>query len=337
MTSKQTELLNNIDAYLEAEADILTGTHTMKKSQKKHKEYKDHVGKGGAKLTQLRRKIPNPYFPNILDPDFNVKLAQHEFFRRYTQPTNEEKIKQLYEENETNRQMHENETNPTYGTFLLTPSQKFLKTFISPYSPFRGLFVIHGTGVGKTCTAISIAEQLKSEGRKIIVIRPDEIERSIFEIQTVRDGLPDKQCTTDTYVADKNLRQYVTGCMSGNADACDQLESKVSKTVKKYYIFNGAQKWANDVKLEIEQQTKNLVGSEKDAKIKRLISRKFDNAVIIIDEAHQLRNTTKGQDKVVPPVLNMVLRLANNIRLIMLSATPIFDVPDNIVSLLNFF
>ena len=38
--------------------------------------------------------------------------------------------------------------------FNLTNSQKFLKTFMSPYTPYNSLLVYHGTGVGKTCTSI---------------------------------------------------------------------------------------------------------------------------------------------------------------------------------------
>ena len=52
-------------------------------------------------------------------------------------------------------------SDPMENIFKLTPSQKFLRNFMSPYTPYRGLFVIHGTGVGKTCTGLTIAEQLK--------------------------------------------------------------------------------------------------------------------------------------------------------------------------------
>lgn len=48
-----------------------------------------------------------------------------------------------------------NLTNPTYN---LSVSQLFLKNYMSPYTDEFSLLVYHDTGVGKTCTAITIAE-----------------------------------------------------------------------------------------------------------------------------------------------------------------------------------
>jgi hypothetical protein len=67
-------------------------------------------------------------------------------------------------------------------------------------------------GVGKTCTAITIAEALKSivtnSKTKIYVIRPDEIVRQLFDINVVSNGNPNYQCTGDTYLKNPNLREY---------------------------------------------------------------------------------------------------------------------------------
>ena len=45
------------------------------------------------------------------------------------------------------------------GDFSLQPQQKFLRRVMSPDSPARSLLMVHGTGVGKTCTAIQVAEE----------------------------------------------------------------------------------------------------------------------------------------------------------------------------------
>ena len=39
----------------------------------------------------------------------------------------------------------------------MSETQKLLKTFISPNTPYNGLLVYHGVGVGKTC-GYTIAE-----------------------------------------------------------------------------------------------------------------------------------------------------------------------------------
>ena len=45
--------------------------------------------------------------------------------------------------------------------FQLQPQQSFLKKYISINTPYNSVLAFHGTGVGKTCTAINIAENFK--------------------------------------------------------------------------------------------------------------------------------------------------------------------------------
>jgi len=49
--------------------------------------------------------------------------------------------------------------------FKLQSNQRFLRRVMSPESNTRGVILVHGTGVGKTCTAIQIAEEY--------IIRPE--------------------------------------------------------------------------------------------------------------------------------------------------------------------
>ena len=47
--------------------------------------------------------------------------------------------------------------------FKLTPHQQMLSNFINPHTPYNSIILFHGTGTGKTCTAISIAENFKDQ------------------------------------------------------------------------------------------------------------------------------------------------------------------------------
>ena len=47
--------------------------------------------------------------------------------------------------------------------FKLRPSQQFLKKYMSINTPYNGILIFHGVGVGKTCTAINIAEQFREK------------------------------------------------------------------------------------------------------------------------------------------------------------------------------
>ena len=79
------------------------------------------------------------YYPDILQQDFTKKILSK---------------KEFIDNIETGKPV-EREDN----YFSLTPSQTFLKNYISTETPYNGILLFHGTGVGKTCTALSIAEQ----------------------------------------------------------------------------------------------------------------------------------------------------------------------------------
>ena len=193
----------------------------------------------------------NKYYPSILNPNFGNLITNHKLFKNYKLKHNEDKLQQLYEDFEANT-ISKVKTEKS-NVYILKPTQKLLRNFMSPYTPYRGLLIYHEMGVGKTCTAISIAENLKEivskSNTKIYVIRPDEIERQIFNINVVRDGTPEKQCTGDTYIDNVKYNDLVKKCSHKNMDKdkdkeldnCSQLKSKIDKDIKKTYEFYGSQ------------------------------------------------------------------------------------------------
>jgi len=61
--------------------------------------------------------------------------------------------------------------------------QEFLRDYMQNNSPYRGILLYHGLGSGKTCSAIEISENLKTE-RNIVVMLPASL-RTNF----IQDGL----------------------------------------------------------------------------------------------------------------------------------------------------
>ena len=55
--------------------------------------------------------------------------------------------------------------------FGLLTHQKIVKDYLNLYSPYRGLLLYHGLGSGKTCSSIAIAEGLKSD-KRVFVMTP---------------------------------------------------------------------------------------------------------------------------------------------------------------------
>ena len=62
------------------------------------------------------------------------------------------------------------------------PYQKFVREYIRQASPYRGILVYHGLGSGKTCTAIAASEALfSSANKKIIVMTPFSLRKNFLK------------------------------------------------------------------------------------------------------------------------------------------------------------
>ena len=105
--------------------------------EKESKEIKEKL-KHHTNLFKYNELIP---YPDYDDPDFNKKIFFKKEFNRYKTGTDE--ITQC------NKNL----------MFELSNNQKFLKNFLSPFTPYNGILLFHSVGVGKSCSAISIAER----------------------------------------------------------------------------------------------------------------------------------------------------------------------------------
>ena len=188
-----------------------------------------------------------------------------------------------------------------------------------------------------SCSAISIAEQFISEyKKKVLVIVPpnirDNFRKQIFDINKVGvlNGTYDdssNQCTGMTYpnlVPDRHVL---------NKDA---LDAKVKKVINERYQFKGAIEFANDYdnikkKIDATETSENRRNKKFDAKLKDI----YSNRMFIIDEVHNLRLASEASQKRVPPKLMHVMKVAENVKLVLLTATPMFNNVTEIVWLLN--
>ena len=368
-------------------------------------------------------------YPDIRDPRFNQELAEHPLVRQYTKNiTSRELAERVYrtymglgsaaaagkkdgaagKKDEKKLLFADPETvlaADKVSVFIHSNIQKMLRNFMSPRTPYRGLLVIHGTGVGKTCTSITIAEALKDfeldHGTKIYVIRPDEFKRQIFDRNAWVKGQP--QCTGSTYpdaIAEiPSGREALLGCQKGRAEDCAKVDREVRKVIRRYYEFSTNFLWAKKVAELIRNKTRGLEGLEKHKKMVVVIRKAFNNSVLIIDEAHTFRNMgsvgpvvsngqaeqdglggdapieeamasvqeiedvlaevqqslasgkhSKGKgavagkdgaeedpaDRLISIMMNKVLTYSQNMRVILLTATPMYDRPQDIIPLLNY-
>ena len=114
------------------------------------------------------------YYPELTDDDFYKKIYSKKEFNKYKIKKEERTFEEICESK----------------NYELLPQQNLLKNYISLNTPYNGVLVFHGTGVGKTCTAIAIAEGFKEiitgDERRIIVLVNKNIknnfEREIYDI-----------------------------------------------------------------------------------------------------------------------------------------------------------
>ena len=270
----------------------------------------------------LKNKQEFMFYPDITSPKFNEQLY----------------LKREFRDNEVTEDIDLNNTNKKnikkIQEFELDRHQVLLKNYISPDTPYNGILIFHGTGVGKTCSAISISEgfkkTLKNINKKVLILSnlKDNFKKEIFDFS--KEELSKQfqninfQCTGDSY--DLGI---------DGLSLTEKLRKKeVYKMIKSYYEFVGYIKFANDIK----KKTNNWDGEDKNITedIKKLISKEFDDRVIIIDEIQNIK-TSKKQDleKTIQSMLEAIIKYGKNIKLILMSATPMFDRADEIIFYLN--
>ena len=262
------------------------------------------------------------FYPEIRDKDFNEKIY----------------LKKEFRDTEITKRIDWNKVDKPVD-FVLEPYQSFLKNYISPDTPYNGILIFHGTGVGKTCTAIQIAEGFKSTlknlNKKILILTNlrENFNNELFDFK--KERLKESieytvQCTGKEYELGENSL-YLTQ---------EQKEKEISKIIKSYYQFFRYRKFANYI-IDKTKDSTNPDGWKGDEnkvteKIKKFISKEFDNRVIIIDEIQNIK-TEKKEDfsKNIQRILQSIIKFGKNIKLVLMSATPMFDRPDEIIFYIN--
>ena len=252
------------------------------------------------------------FYPSLDDKDFNKKiLNKKEFYLNRTK-----KIKNLDNLDGITEKLCK---------FNLSNNQKFLKTFMSPNTPYNSILLFHGTGVGKTCSSISIAENFKnylvSNNKKInVMLNPsikENFKNNIFNIEKFKNGKGKDQCTKSKLSDESKISPD---------DSREVITKKINKIINNRYKFFGYIEFSNTIR--------NLKKFNNEIYIKK-VKEMFSNTVMIIDEVHNIKEGGSKDGKKLPAYLLEILGIADNMKLILLSATPMFDKADEIIFILN--
>jgi superfamily II DNA or RNA helicase len=181
--------------------------------------------------------------------------------------------------------------------YQLQKPQLFVSQFINKKTPYKGLLVFHKIGAGKTCAAIRIAEEWD---KKVIVVLPASLIGNFYkELRS--------ECTGNNYVSKKD-REILKDLSSNEYEAV--IEKVHNKIDEKYDIYS----------------YNKFVDLLKKKKIK------FDNTLLIIDE---IQNVISEKGEFYNTIYKNISKAPKSLRVVLLSATPIFDKPSEIALTLN--
>ena len=282
-------------------------------------------------------------YPNLNDPNFIVKIAEKKEFQDTKYDGTIYDIKERAEI-------------LANSDFELSPHQAFVRNFLSSQTPYNSLLLFHGLGSGKTCSAIGVCEEyrdyMKSFGIKkriIIVASPnvqDNFRLQLFDERKLKES-PGGGWTMKGCIANKLLKEINPMNMKGISK--EKVASQIRTLINNYYLFLGYVEFANYISktenLELYREKRGSRNEQRNEQRKPMrvgskmfeknLRNEFNDRLIVIDEIHNIRDSDEGENKVVASQLMNLVKNAENIRLLFLSATPMYNSYKEIVWLLN--
>jgi len=275
-------------------------------------------------------------YPEVNDPLFNIKLAKKKEFQ---ETKFDGTIYDIAKQSDL----------LCSSKFELMPHQLFVKNFLSVNTPYNSLLLYHGLGTGKTCSAIGVAEEMRRYmGQvgirdKIIVVASPNVQGNfksqLFDetklVQIVNATNPDEYTwNIETCVGNALLSEIDPNSVRNMPR--EKIVSNIQAIISTWYEFMGYGQLANYIsnKTKVSEMTGFTADERKSMELKK-IRATFNNKCIIIDEVHNISQTEDTKHKTTGALLMQVAKYATNMRLLLLSATPMFDTYKEIIWLTN--
>jgi len=265
---------------------------------------------------------PNEYeylYPNLNDPNFNIKIAEKKEFSDTKYDGTIHDIKEYADL-------------LSKAEFELSPHQAFVRNFMSFQTPYNSLLLYHALGSGKTCSAIGVAEEMRDYYRQmgitkriIVVASPnvqDNFKLQLFDERKLK--LVDGIWSIKGCIGNKLLKEINPTSMRGLTK--EKIIYQVKSLINGSYSFMGYTQFSNEI---------TRVAGENPVYKNRNLQEEYDNTLIIIDEVHNIRISDDNENKDIAKNLMYLVMVAQNVRLLLLSATPMFNSYKEIIWILN--
>lgn len=282
-------------------------------------------------------------YPTLNDPLFNVKIAERKEFG------------DTQYDGDISTGIREKANIMCNAKFELMPHQLFVRNFMSFQTPYNGLLLYHGLGSGKTCSAIGIAEEMRGYMKqvgikqRILVVASPNVqgnfrlqlfdERKLKKIPNPNQthgimGTEEDIWDLHSCVGNSLLKEINPANVKGLSR--EKVISQINTIINTYYKFMGYGQFTNYMQEKISISSPERFTEKERAEYEiRNIRRVFNNRLIIIDEVHNIRMTDENSNKKTAVLLMKVAKYSENMRLLLLSATPMFNSHKEIIWLTN--
>lgn len=223
------------------------------------------------------------------------------------------------------------EIKPTHERELTT-YQKLVRDFLQQDSPYRGLLLYHGLGVGKSCASIAISEA-NPIARKIIFMSKASLDKNYREELLTCDGSAD-------YIRKKHHWVFIKVNNEHEISLVQQLDipqEVINHNGGAYIIDHSLQSEPNFDELSdkhqlgLMRQITACINARfrflhlDDPRITtRIKEGDFDDCVVIVDEAHGLINRISTGSSTGTFFYNHLMN-AKNTKIVLLSGTPLIN------------
>ena len=226
--------------------------------------------------------------------------------------------------------------------FELFTHQEIVRDYLNTESPYRGLLIFHGLGVGKTCSSIAVAESFKSDRQVVVILQKSIKQNYISQL---------KMCGDRYFNHDNNWVFHKADTLKKRNFA--KVLGLPLKTYKKlggwffinYNKSNNYSSLSKDEKINLEEQIDNMIDSKYEfvhangitaAQLDKMEEKSFfDNKLVIIDEVHNLINGMASGGSMRALGLEKLFMDAKNLKLVFLSGTPMKNIPFEIGKTFN--
>lgn len=273
-------------------------------------------------------------YPSLNNPNFIEEITNHPEFINFMNKSEPITLKDLKKTASINC--------TSVDQFVYKKIQLFVSHFISLNTPYNSVLLYHGVGVGKTCSSLLITDNfrdyVKKHKKKIYILTKTSVQAD-YKKELFNSSKEDNKLNKNSFfcLSDKYLDEY-NEFLHNNPSIINPKKKFLNNIVNEYYEIYGYTEFTNHFKYikKLDETTRS-----------KEIHKFFSNSVFVIDEVHNLRDESQepNEDGTKPSsksnkesrefIYDIIKSLKEPIKLILLSATPMYDKYDEIEFIIN--